>query len=254
MAENRLVRHRDLREYLEILDEHGDLQRAKRPVDPAWEMSAVLGRLEEQGDLSAVLFEAVQGLPGWRVVSNLFARRRHVALALNVPEEEILRAFQDRIGRSIPPRPVSEAPVKDQVLTGESATLDRLPLVHHHEKDVARYISAGLCISKDPDTGAQDMGVYRFMVKDEKTLVPSLTQTSRTSRSACSSLAAGGSGSLGGGVTTQRSPSPHALREGSEGPPARPAPLRTRRPPALGSPTGGTRLHCPRRPRRNFRQ
>lgn len=181
MAENRLVHHRDLREYIEILDEHGDLKRAKRPVDPVWEMSAVLGRMEEQDDLSAVLFEAVQGLPGWRVVSNLFARRRHVALALNVAEEEILGAFQDRIGRSVPPRPVSEAPVKDQVLTGESATLNRLPLVHHHEKDVARYISAGLCISKDPDTGTQDMGVYRFMVKDEKTLVPSLTQTSNIS-------------------------------------------------------------------------
>ena len=181
MTETRLVRHDDLREFLEILDEHGNLRRAKCSVDPVWEMSAVLGQMEDQGDLSAVLFEEVKGLPGWRVVGNLFAQRHHVAMALNVPEEEILTAFQDRIKRPISPRPVSEAPVKDHILVGEDATLDRLPLVHHHEKDVARYISAGLCIYKDPDTGVQDMGVYRFMVKDEKTLVPSLTQTSNIS-------------------------------------------------------------------------
>lgn len=181
MTETRLVRHDDLREFLEILDEHGNLRRANCSVDPVWEMSAVLGQMEDQGDLSAVLFEEVKGLPGWRVVGNLFAQRHHVAMALNVPEEEILSAFQDRIKRPISPRPVSEAPVKDHVWLGEDATLDRLPLVHHHEKDVARYISAGLCIYKDPDTGVQDMGVYRFMVKDEKTLVPSLTQTSNIS-------------------------------------------------------------------------
>ncbi len=181
MAEEQLVRHRDLREYLALLEEHGVLRRVRRPADPAWEMSAVLGRLEEGGDFSTVLFEEVTGCPGWRVVGNLFAERSRLALALNVPEEEILSTFLKRIAAPIPARTVSSGPVKEHVLTGESADLNRLPLVHHHDKDAARYITSGVCVSRDPDTGTLGMGVYRFMVKDGKTLVPSLTQTSTIS-------------------------------------------------------------------------
>ena len=181
MAEKALVRHRDLRDFLSILDEHGALRRTKRPVDPAWEMTAVLDRMEAGGDFSAVLFERVKDLPGWRVTGNLFAQRAHFALALNVPEEEILPTFQKRIAMPVPPRTVASGPVHETILTAGDATLDRLPLVHHHENDVARYISSGVCVSRDPDTGILGMGVYRFMVKDGKTLVPSLTQTSNIS-------------------------------------------------------------------------
>ena len=172
MAEKALVRHRDLRNFLGILDEHGALRRTKRPADPAWEMTAALDRMEEGGDFSAVLFEEVKDLPGWRVTSNLFARRAHIALALNVPEAEILPTFQKRIAMPILPRTVASGPVHETILTGDDATLDRLPLVHHHENDVARYISTGVCVSRDPDTGTLGMGVYRFMVKDGKTLLP----------------------------------------------------------------------------------
>ncbi|MFQ5694178.1 MAG: UbiD family decarboxylase, partial [Nitrospinota bacterium] len=181
MSEGGLVRHRDLRDYLALLEERGALRRVKRPADPAWEMTAVLGRLEERGDPSAVLFEEVTGCPGWRVAGNLFSERRRLALALNVPDAEILPAFLARVNAPIPPRTVPSGPVRDHVLTGASADLSRLPRVHHHEGDAARYISAGVCVSRDPDTGTPDMGVYRFMMKDGRTLVPSLTQTSNVS-------------------------------------------------------------------------
>jgi 2,5-furandicarboxylate decarboxylase 1 len=181
VSEKCLVQHQDLREYLALLEKQGGLRRTKRPADPGWEMTAVLGKLEEEGDLSAVLFEEVPECPGWRVVGNLFAERRRLAIALNVSEEELLPTFLKRINAPIPARTVTTGPIKDHILTGKDADLDRLPLVHHHEKDAGRYLSSGVCISRDPDTGILDMGVYRFMVKDGKTLVPSLTQTSNIS-------------------------------------------------------------------------
>lgn len=181
MADGGWVRHRDLREFLALLEERGQLRRVRRPADPAWEMTALLGRLEERGDASAVLFEEVQGCPGWRVAGNLFAERGRLALALGVSEEDTLSAFLKRIASPIPPRMVPSGPVQERVLRGGSADLHRLPLVQHHEKDAGRYISCGVCVSRDPDTGSLDMGVYRFMMKDGKTLVPSLTQTSNVS-------------------------------------------------------------------------
>ena len=66
----------------------------------------------------------------------------------------------------------------DHVAEGAAASLDDIPLVTHHEGDVAPYISMGIAVCRDPDTGRRNVGVYRFMKRDATHLVPSLTSIS----------------------------------------------------------------------------
>lgn len=169
---------RDLRDALDHLDEAGGLEIVDRDVDRSWEVTAVLDRLEREQRFPAVLFRSIRGFPGWAIAGNLFARRDAIATLLEVPSDQVTAELSRRLERPIEPVTVTEAPVHERVLVGEDATLDALPLPTHHERDAAPYISLGVTICKDPKTGVRNVGIYRFMQRSPRQLVPSLTSIS----------------------------------------------------------------------------
>jgi 2,5-furandicarboxylate decarboxylase 1 len=149
-----------------------------RPVDPAWEVTAVMERLEQAGRFPAVVFESVIDAPGWSIVGNLFASREAVAELAGVDPAGLTDELSRRLATPVDPEVVADGPVHEVVLEGEAATLDAVPLVTHHEGDVAPYVSLGVAVCRDPDTGLRNVGVYRFMKRDAQHLVPSLTSIS----------------------------------------------------------------------------
>ena len=167
-----------LRAGIELLDRKGGLVRIRKPVDPVGEVTAVMNALEERGDWSAVLFESIKGYDGWRIAGSIFADRSNIAALLGADRERMVAELSDRLGRPLPTTSVESAPVQEVVLTGAEASLDDIPLVWHHERDAGRYISMGLTFVNDPDTGKRNAGIYRFMQRDSRTLVPSLTSIS----------------------------------------------------------------------------
>ena len=167
-----------LRAAVDLLHRTGGLVRIRRPVDPVGEVTAVMGALEERGDWSAVLFESIKGYEDWRIAGSIFADRSNVAAMLGSDRERMVAELSDRLGHPVPTRMVDTAPVHEVVLRGDEASLDDIPLVWHHERDAGRYISMGLTFVKDPDTGKRNVGIYRFMQRDSRTLVPSLTSIS----------------------------------------------------------------------------
>lgn len=168
----------DLRSALALLDEAQKLARVKRPVDPAWEVTAVLDRLEQLQRFPAVLFQEITGFPGWSITGNVFAARESIAALLGTTPAELTVTLDERLEHPIEPVLVSDGPVHEQVLLGEEASLDRVPLVVHHEGDAAPYISLGVAVAKDPETGRRNVGIYRFMRRGPHELVPSLTSIS----------------------------------------------------------------------------
>jgi 2,5-furandicarboxylate decarboxylase 1 len=167
----------DLRHVLDLLRAESALLEVKRAVDPRWEISAVLDRLERAGIFRPVLFGAVQSQPGWSVLGNLFADRQTISRMLGVSPAAMNAEFARRLDHPIPPVIVADAPVQARVeLAG--AGLDAVPLPTLHERDAAPYISLGVALCRDPDTGVQNVGIYRFMKRGAFELVPSLTSIS----------------------------------------------------------------------------
>ena len=168
----------DLRSTLDVLDRRGGLARVGRTVDPGGEVTAVLAAFEAAGNDAAVLFTSVAGYEGWRIAGSLFADRANVAAALGTDPSRLTVALAERLEQPIPPEVVGSGPCQERAFLGAEASLDRLPLVHHHERDAARYISMGLTFATDPDTGLRNVGIYRYMQRDGRSLVPSLTSLS----------------------------------------------------------------------------
>ena len=79
----------DLRSALAQLAGCGELATVGRPIDRAWEVTAVLDRLEQDGRFPAVVFESVEGYPGWSIAGNLFATRSKIAAFLGVATGEV---------------------------------------------------------------------------------------------------------------------------------------------------------------------
>ena len=156
---------KDLRQFLRTLEERAPelLLRVPKPVSPRWEVSAVQKRLEAGGRLPVLLFEQLDG-HDLRLVTNLFASKRHLALALDSDPAQVAARFAEAQARRIAPRAVGGGPIKEVVLTGSAADLRSLPIVTHCEKDAGPYLTAGVTILRDPATGRLNAGIYRHRV------------------------------------------------------------------------------------------
>jgi 2,5-furandicarboxylate decarboxylase 1 len=162
---------KDLRYFLKIVEERTPelFLRIKKEVSPRWELSAVQKRLEADDRLPILVFDKVQGhdIP---IVTNLFASKRHLALALETSPQDVVTRFAAAQKNRIAPRTVASGPVKDVILTGDKADLGTLPIVTHCEKDAGPYISSGVTIIRDLVSGCLNAGIYRNRYLSPKTV------------------------------------------------------------------------------------
>lgn len=166
---------KDLRYFLEQLQKAmpEEFVRVRREVDPRYELSAVMHKMQAERLHPVVFFERVKGhtMP---VVANLWASRKLVACAMETTVEQVVpRLVGGETGR-IPTRMVGSGPVQEVVLTGDQVDLGRLPIVTHCEEDSGAYICPGMLIVRDPDTGVRNGGMYRHMVHAPRLLGASL--------------------------------------------------------------------------------
>ena len=154
--------YRDLRSFLEKLENQGDLLRVGRSVRPRLEASAVLRSLDDSGG-PAVWFENLRGrrVPA---VGNLLSTRRRLNLALG-SEGDYRRTVMDRLGRRIKPRKARNTPVQ-QVVRKRGIDLSSLiPVFTYHERDSGPYITCGILFYRDPETRRVNMGIYRLQIR-----------------------------------------------------------------------------------------
>jgi 4-hydroxy-3-polyprenylbenzoate decarboxylase len=189
------MRVNHLRDFVELLDHQGELARIDHPVSPYLEITEVTDRVSKgpPEKNKALLFEKPSGfdIP---VLINTFGSARRMSLSLGVAELEelntrlgklvdlrlptgmrqVMQRGQDFAGvfRSIGlgPKKVRRAPVH-AVVNQHSPSLDFLPILHSWPKDGGRFITLPQVITRDPKTGARNVGMYRLQVVDERRLL-----------------------------------------------------------------------------------
>lgn len=154
---------RDLRTYLEQLESAGFLLHIEKQVDPKYELSAVVKAAEKEG--KAAIFHNVMGSE-FEVVANLVITRKMLALALGTSEKMTVPEYVKRAENLIKPKIVQGGPVKEVILEETKADSKILPVVTHAVGDVAPYITAGMAIAKDPETGFTNMSFNRMQLKE----------------------------------------------------------------------------------------
>ncbi len=157
----------DLRSFLDLVKRTrpADLQIVSRPVDPAYEITALVAKLEKEGRRRPVLlFENVKGT-SWPVLTNLHASRSRLAAAINAAPERMLETYLRAMERPLPPRVVATGPVKEVVKRGDDIDLGALPQIVHHERDAGPYVTAAISFARDPISGIWNCAYNRLMIQ-----------------------------------------------------------------------------------------
>lgn len=173
--------YRDLREWLALVEGFGELAR----VDGAdWnlEIGAISELNYRRKPSPALLFDQIPGYPaGFRVLTGATGSSRRfgtcLRLSTDMTDLELVEALRGRPhywetnARRFPPRVVPDGPVNAHVLDGAAVDLTRFPVPFWHEHDGGRFIGTGCSvITSDPDTGDTNVGAYRCMLQDERSL------------------------------------------------------------------------------------
>ena len=170
----------DLQDHLARLQARDLLVRIDRPINKDTELHPLVrwqfvGGLPEEAR-RAFLFTNVIGARGEKydipvVVGALAASTEIYAIGMGVPVEELGNIWLRAIDNPIAPVRVRDAPCQEVVLTGSDLTrpgggLATLPVpISTPGFDAAPYLTATVCVTKDPETGTQNMGTYRGALK-----------------------------------------------------------------------------------------
>jgi 2,5-furandicarboxylate decarboxylase 1 len=102
---------------------------------------------------------------GMPVVTNLFSSRARIAYALGVPSQQLHAQWAERSRRLLPPVRVTHGVCQEVCSLGEQADATRLPLSFHFEQDAGRYLTSGVLVARDPDTGSGNLSFARMQLK-----------------------------------------------------------------------------------------
>jgi UbiD family decarboxylase len=150
-----------------------DVVRVREEVEGDYDIAAIIDGLERQGRHPVLWFERVRGarMP---LVTNVFADRRRYAAALGVPVDALHAEWVARGERRIAPRIARTGPVKDVVMQGDQVDLGRLPIIRHFAEDAGPYVTNGIVVAKDPDTGVRNASFHRMQLRSRNRLGTSL--------------------------------------------------------------------------------
>jgi 2,5-furandicarboxylate decarboxylase 1 len=167
----------DLRSYLDLIKQNQpeDFLVISREVDPAFELTAITVKLEQEAKRRPILlFEKVKGT-SFPVLTNLHAGRSRLAAAIHAKPEEMQRTYLRAMEKPIPAKLVSKAPVKELILTGDKIDLYKLPQILHHQEDAGAYVTAAISFAKDPNSDTWNCAYNRLMIKGRDTTSIHLT-------------------------------------------------------------------------------
>ncbi len=179
---------KNLRQLVAALEAAGELRRIAAEVDPALEIAEITDRVSKAGG-PALLFDRVKGSP-YPALTNAFGSRRRMEIALDGKSPDEIGARLETLLRLQPPegllqklkmlgklrelaglmpRQVKHAPCQERTLEAEGPLLDALPVLTCWPGDAGPFITLPLVITRDPDTGIQNLGVYRLQKYDRRT-------------------------------------------------------------------------------------
>ena len=179
--------YKDLREFIRKLEKEGELKRITAEIDPVLEITEITDRVTRAGG-PALLFERPKGsrIP---LLVNMLGSERRMNLALEVQHVDEVAArikslldFQSPQGlldklKMLPklaelgaffPKTVKGGACKE-VIRKEGFSLLEFPILKCWPQDAGRFITWPLVITKNPETGKRNVGVYRMQVFDERT-------------------------------------------------------------------------------------
>jgi 2,5-furandicarboxylate decarboxylase 1 len=159
--------YQDFRQFLDVLRQHGELIDVNRPVALNDVGKAMKQTNARQGP--AILFN--DNGTDYPLVAGVYSTRGKALLAFEADDDTIFDKVMTGLDNPIAPTMFSgKAPCQDEVITGDDIDLRRWPVPTYSPKDGGPYITPGIVVSEDPETGIPDIGHYRFLILGKDTV------------------------------------------------------------------------------------
>lgn len=153
----------DLRGFLAYLAARQQLIRIRKEVDPKFEVAAVTKHVQQHANLP-VLFERVRGTT-FPVVSNLYGNYALDAALLGTERSGLAARWTAIMSDGgAPPAAGAAAPTPGI----RAITVPELPHITYCEKDAGPYLTAGVVLVRDPETGVPNLSYHRMQIIDSK--------------------------------------------------------------------------------------
>ena len=167
--------YKNLREWIDKLESEGELKRIKAEIDWRGELGALTRKVYSKRG-PALMFENIKDYKDGictKLFSGGLASRSRIAMMLGLPREtrirDLVEVVRQRFKNPIEPNMVKMGPVKQNIIK-TNIDLYQFPVPKWHYLDGGRYINT-FCgvVTKDPETGITNVGLYRGMIvnKDE---------------------------------------------------------------------------------------
>lgn len=157
-----------MRSYVEKLLQRGEMRVVEREVDPRFELAAVVERSQSESSLP-ILFKRVKGTK-MPVVANLFGSHARICELLGTSKDGLCRRWADII-HSTATGDADYTRVVQEQSTRVVGKMSDLPAITWREKDLGPYITTGIYLAKDPDTGVANLSFCRTYMKSNAELV-----------------------------------------------------------------------------------
>lgn len=157
----------DFRAFLTALRNQGELIDVDRPVALDLEVGKALRKSAAQAG-PAIVFNK-NGTP-YPLVGGVYNSRAKALIAFEATDATVFDKILAGLNHPIPPTIVNDGPTHENVIPQEKVDLSQLPIPKYSPMDGGAYITAGIVVSTDPDTGVTDIGNYRFQMIDKQTL------------------------------------------------------------------------------------
>ena len=159
----------DLRDFIEFLDQKGELVTVTKTVNTKYEAGTVQMKiLNELG--TAVLFTNLDG-KGQRMLGNIYTSRKMISYMFGVPPEKLVETvLASRRAQRFPVKFINKGQCQEVIHEDFKDIKDIVPIPWNYEKDANYYITAGIAAIKDPETGKMNSAICRMMYRGGREL------------------------------------------------------------------------------------
>ena len=155
----------DLRSFLDALRANGQLADIRKEVSLEQEIGAVLATLEKKGG-PAAYFHNIKGHTR-PVTGGLLSDHAKIAIAMECEVSAISDRLEKAMEHPIPPVEITNAPCQEVVIRGDNLDLSAIPIPIHAPGDGGPFITAGVTVGRDPETGVQNLSYQRMHIKEK---------------------------------------------------------------------------------------
>jgi 4-hydroxy-3-polyprenylbenzoate decarboxylase len=187
------VKYADLREFIQFLENRGELKRITAEVDPHLEMTEICDRTLKRGG-PALLFENPKGYDT-PVLANLFGTAQRVALGMGQEELGALRDVGELLAflrqpdppkglkdawdmapvlkkvLHMAPKVISKPACQQNIITADEVDLHKLPIQTCWPDDAGPLVTWPLVITLGPNSERANLGIYRMQLIGRNKLI-----------------------------------------------------------------------------------